>query len=324
MSNISPSTASFGAAAAAGNISVTAPQNCAWSASSNAAWLLVTSASAGTGNGSIAFAVEQNQTTSSRTGAITIGERTFTVTQSGEPASCGYTVSPVDFTFGAAGGANTVTVSTRSDCAWSASSGQSWVTITSGASGTGNGVVAVSVAANTGDTARTGTLTVGGQTVTVRQDRQAPCAVDIVADSAWYAAAAAAGTFTVTTPQQCAWSATSNAPWLTFTSASSGTGSSSVAYAVARNTDASPRTGTIVVGSRTFTVTQLGDTPTCDYSVSPVAFNACMGSTMLIATVTTQQGCIMDGRARRTVDNGGWRPDRQRLRRGHFPVDGQL
>ena len=44
-----------------------------------------------------------------------------------------------------------------------------WVTVTSGASGTGTGAVDYSVAANTG-AARSGTLTIAGQTFTVAQD----------------------------------------------------------------------------------------------------------------------------------------------------------
>src|SRR5205085_2296676 len=55
-----------------------------------------------------------------------------------------------------------------SGCAWTASSGASWVTITSGASGSGNGTVGYSVAANTG-AARSATLTIATKTFTVNQ-----------------------------------------------------------------------------------------------------------------------------------------------------------
>jgi hypothetical protein len=61
-----------------------------------------------------------------------------------------------------------VSVTTTSGCAWTASSRVSWITVTSGASGTGNGSVAFSVAANPGGT-RDGTLSIGGQTFTVTQ-----------------------------------------------------------------------------------------------------------------------------------------------------------
>ena len=59
-------------------------------------------------------------------------------------------------------------------------SNASWMTVTSGASGSGPGTVAFSVAANTG-AARTGTLTIAGQTFTVTQ--AAPCTYAIASNS---------------------------------------------------------------------------------------------------------------------------------------------
>ena len=63
----------------------------------------------------------------------------------------------------------TVAVTTAAGCAWTAVSNNSFITVTSGATGSGNGTVGFSVAANTG-AARTGTLTIAGQTFTVTQD----------------------------------------------------------------------------------------------------------------------------------------------------------
>jgi hypothetical protein len=67
------------------------------------------------------------------------------------------------------GGSGTVNVSTGSTCAWTAKSNDSWITITAGASGTGNGPVRFTVAANNGKK-REGSLTVAGDNVTVAQD----------------------------------------------------------------------------------------------------------------------------------------------------------
>ena len=52
--------------------------------------------------------------------------------------------------------------------AWTATSNASWLTITGGASGTGNGTVLYTVAANAGSE-RIGTLTIGGRTFPVSQ-----------------------------------------------------------------------------------------------------------------------------------------------------------
>ncbi len=83
--------------------------------------------------------------------------------------SCTYTILPTSSLFSSSGNTGTVAVTTSlSSCAWTATSNNSWITVTSGSSGTGNGTVNYSVAANSGLT-RTGTITIGGQTFTVTQ-----------------------------------------------------------------------------------------------------------------------------------------------------------
>ncbi len=82
---------------------------------------------------------------------------------------CAYSISPPSLTIGASGGAgNTISVTTQAGCAYTAVSNNSFITINSGASGSGNGTVVFTVAANSG-AARTGTITVGGRTFTVNQ-----------------------------------------------------------------------------------------------------------------------------------------------------------
>jgi hypothetical protein len=60
-------------------------------------------------------------------------------------------------------------VTAGTGCAWTATSNVSWITITAGASGSGNGAVSYSVPTNNSGGPRTGTLTVAGQTVTVTE-----------------------------------------------------------------------------------------------------------------------------------------------------------
>lgn len=68
------------------------------------------------------------------------------------------------------GGTGTVNV-TPSDpaCAWTATTGATFIHITSGSSGTGNGAVQYSVDPNPGPTVRSNTITIGAQTFTVFQ-----------------------------------------------------------------------------------------------------------------------------------------------------------
>ena len=90
-------------------------------------------------------------------------------------------------------------------------SNAAWITVTSGANGSGNGSVSYNVAANTGTTSRTGTMTIGGQTFTVTQ-AGAPCTFTIAPTSSNLASSAATtGTVTVTAGTGCSWTAVSNA-----------------------------------------------------------------------------------------------------------------
>jgi hypothetical protein len=76
-----------------GSVTITAsPTTCVWTATSNVTWITVTSSGNGSGNGVIGYSVAENAATSSRTGTITIGGKTFTITQQGTPQ---YTISVV-------------------------------------------------------------------------------------------------------------------------------------------------------------------------------------------------------------------------------------
>jgi hypothetical protein len=76
-------------------------------------------------------------------------------------------VEPSAFSAPAAGGVGDIRV--ESQCTWTAQSHASWITIVSGASGSGDGFVRISAPANPTTAVRTGTLTVAGLTVRVEQ-----------------------------------------------------------------------------------------------------------------------------------------------------------
>jgi len=94
-------------------------------------------------------------------------------TSSGSSANvpiCSFTLSPTSQTFNAAGGTGTVSVqASTTDCPWTATSGVTWITVVSGASGIGNGTVVFQVQTNITGQARTGSLTIAGQTFMVTQ-----------------------------------------------------------------------------------------------------------------------------------------------------------
>jgi hypothetical protein len=211
------------------------------------------------------------------------------------PAPCTFTLSTSSLSFGASGGTGSVNVTTASHCTWTAASDRGWMSITGGSNGTGNGAVNVSLTANPSEGPRTGTLTIAGQSVSVQEEGLGACTLEIAPTGVSMNKDSATGSFAVTAPAHCQWSATSNSVWLAVTSGSPGSGNGAVTYSVETNRDVNARSATIAVGARTFTVDQAGDTPgpvLCEYSVSPVGFSPCMSvSYALTATITTQQGC---------------------------------
>ena len=82
--------------------------------------------------------------------------------------ACTYTLSSTSLSVAGTGGTASFSVTAGSGCAWTVSSNAAFITLTSATSQSGNGTVNVTVSENTGE-ARTGTLTVAGQTFTVSQ-----------------------------------------------------------------------------------------------------------------------------------------------------------
>src|SRR5688572_24320720 len=166
-SAITPTSVSLAGAASTGTVAVSGVTGCAWSASSSASWITITGGASGSGNGTVSYSVTTNASTTSRSGSLSIAGHTFSVTQAG---GCTFSISPGATTVSAAAATGTVAVTGMTGCAWTATSSASWITITGGASGSGNGSVGYSIAANTTTSARTGTVTIAGRTFTVTQE----------------------------------------------------------------------------------------------------------------------------------------------------------
>jgi uncharacterized repeat protein (TIGR03803 family) len=83
--------------------------------------------------------------------------------------NCKFSISATNAIFGATGGSGSVSVTSPDSCAWTAISYDSFITITSGSSGSGNGTVNYTVAPNTSTSSLTGTMAIAGQAFTVTQ-----------------------------------------------------------------------------------------------------------------------------------------------------------
>jgi hypothetical protein len=168
--DINPSSVSSVYIGRTGSVAVTTPSGCTWTATSDAFWITVTGGSSGSGSGSVSYSVSANSG-GVRTGTIFIDGRklakTFTVNQEAPPA-CTYSINPASAPYSSPGGNGSVAVTAPSGCAWTAKSNDTWITVTGGSSGSGNGTVSYSVEVNPG-AKRTGTMTIAGKTFTVNQ-----------------------------------------------------------------------------------------------------------------------------------------------------------
>jgi len=206
---------------------------------------------------------------------------------------CTVAIAPASQDFGEDGGTGSIAVTAPAGCEWTPTVDRPWIGLAASAAASGNGSVTYSVAANGGEAARSGTVTIAGHAHAVSQRGRPPtvCRLELSATSASYGKDAAEGSFDVNVAAGCSWTAVSSAPWLVVTGGGQGSGTGPVSYAVARNVDAAARTATITVVDRVFTVTQSGDAGVCEYSVSPVQLSLCMPGGNLSATVTTTAGC---------------------------------
>jgi len=166
---ITPTNQSIDAGGGAGAaIALSTAAGCPWTAASQVSWLALTSPANGSGSSTVTFTVAANSA-AARTGTLTIAGKTFTLNQAA--AACTFSINPTDQAINEKGGAIAVAVSAGAGCAWTATSNESWITITEGAAGNGNGTVRFDVA-STGGKKRIGTLTIAGQTFTVDQNKK--------------------------------------------------------------------------------------------------------------------------------------------------------
>ena len=109
----------------------------------------------------------------SSTGLTGAGDYLLSISRNGVTGSCTYSKAPSVRSFTATGGADTVNITADAGCDWTAvSNDPSFITVSSGATGTGDGAVNYVVAPNISSNPRAGTILVAGTTFTVLQGAQ--------------------------------------------------------------------------------------------------------------------------------------------------------
>lgn len=283
---VTPSSRSVPVGGGSSTFSVATASSCAWTAVSQSSWITVTGGATGAGDDTVSFTASAN-TGGARSGSILIAGETVTVTQ---PAvvTCSYDVTPNSRSMPVGGGNSTFSVATTSACPWTAVSQSSWITVTSGSGGSGNGTVGFSAAANTGP-ARSGSILIAGETVSVSQPSGTTCSYTVTPTSRSVAIGGGSSTFSVATTSGCAWTAESEAGWITITSGATGTGNGTVGFTAAANTGPA-RTGTINIAGQDVSVTQSSG-GTCTYTVSPMTPSIGAAGGAVTISVSAQSGC---------------------------------
>jgi hypothetical protein len=280
--SLSPPAQSVPAGASSQTVSVTATNCPSWTATVSGAspWITNASPATGSGNGSISYSVQANPG-AQRSGTISVSAggftATLTVTQVG-PAGCVLTVNPTSQSISFANASLQVTVNASNCPSWQATvepSAATWLSITSGSTGSGNGTITWGATANTGPP-RVGRInvTAGSTTATLTITQAANCTLGLNPTFQSMPPNASKGSFSVIAANCANWTASAVDPWLAIASGTSGTGngSTTIAYTTQLNTGAA-RSGQIRVTSgsisQTFTVNQQSGIITPDLQVSP-------------------------------------------------------
>lgn len=281
--NLSSTSASVGSGTGGGSVNVLASTGCVWSATANHSWIHITSGSSGNGNGTVAFSVDANPG-AARSGTITAAGLTFTVNQAG---TCTYNLSATSAAVGSGIGGGSFNVIAASGCTWSATANDSWIHISSGSSGNGNGTVTFSVDANPG-VARSGTITAAGLAFTVNQ--AGTCSYTLSPPSASFNSAGGSGTVSVSTAAGCAWTAVANDGFLSISGSASRTGPGDIGFQVSSNSAGGQRNGSLTIAGINFPVSQAGIA--CTPSLSPSSLSVGAAASAPTVTLTMNaSGC---------------------------------
>jgi uncharacterized protein (TIGR03437 family) len=157
---------------------------CGWQATSNVNWVTLNNANNGISGLPVGYSVAANTCVAARSGTITLQQTNLSkppqlaVAQDGSPNNI--SLSAYSATVAADSSDGRIAVTTGNVCSWNATTDVSWIQITFGNSGTGNGGISYHLLANT-VAQRTGSIHVGALTYTITQ--QAPAAPPVVLSS---------------------------------------------------------------------------------------------------------------------------------------------
>lgn len=272
-------------------VSVATAPGCNWSASTDVDWLHIAGPATGAGPGDVTVECDQNTGEGSRQGAVIVSGTACALRQSAAP--CSIVFHPDSLQFPAQGGAASVSLTTRADCAWRVECDATWVSLQSPREGEGSVDLSITVAPHTGPVLRGTTLRAGSAAVAIGQQPPVVCTVSVSPTSETFDSTGGAGRLEVKAPEGCRWAAGSRESWIRVTAPRNGEGigSQRLEYEVEANPQTTTRNGTLQIGDAQVAVEQRG-ARTCDYAVAPTAFDLPFyGCTECRVAITATPGC---------------------------------
>lgn len=173
-------------------------------------------------------------------------------------SACAFTISPSIQAFPVGGGSGGFSITMPVGCSWNAVSDSSFLTISSAASGSGNGVVTFNVGPNTGPP-RTAEIEVSnGVTTRTFQIQQASgCPFAPLQSIVNIRSSGGDQSMPISAGSTCTWQAISGASWLQITSGQQ-TGNGTLSFSVQPNPTSVRRQTTITLGAVAVVVNQAG------------------------------------------------------------------
>ena len=246
---LSKSSVTVPAEGCSSSVALTVAQSVKWQAVANNDWIKITTDIEGAGSATVGFEVESNPAVTRRTGSITVAGVKMSIVQ--EPLWAD--VSCEDTSFDVESDSGVIWVETEGAGLWTASANVDWIHLLDEA---GNGTAPVMFVVDDYSTtteSRSGVITIAGKKVVITQQGYELSIDPQVAD---LGSNAGAGQFGVAAPIDAVWEAIADCDWITIVGARTGIGDGTIQYTVTDNLTGETRVGRIVIGGKTYTITQ--------------------------------------------------------------------
>ena len=282
--NITIGSTAKSVAATGGTASITTSGSGTWEGSvSDSSWLSFNGLSSKTAGQSAIVKVAANTDVEARTGYVYISGHVFTITQAGVGAE----LDEYSAEFGTEGGTGEILVLADGQSSWNVKAESDWISVNQ-VSGTGEAYVTYTVAPYAAVSDRAGYITVAGCTFEVHQIGRY-LSISRKSDSFDYLAHAVE--IDVSAYLDTEWFVNAAQSWVSVVDPAAGfaNGGGKVALAINENPSYVARSGTVTIGTETYSFTQAGrPSAALEFAISPESTTASVnGANGLIAVTAT-------------------------------------